>query len=111
MGALLAVRFLAELGLLVAFGWGGWFLVDPLAIAIVLAVGLPALAAFVWGRWLAPRATGRLPDPARLGVEMTLFALALLLVAGAHPRPHSVVFGLVVFVAFLVSLPARHAKV
>jgi hypothetical protein len=42
------------------------------------------LAALVWGRWVAPRATRRLEDPARLGVEVVLFAVAAggLVIAG-----------------------------
>ncbi len=35
---------------------------------------LPVLAAVVWGVFVGPRAVRRLADPARLGVEVVLFA-------------------------------------
>lgn len=111
MPLLLVLRFLSELGLLGAFAWGGWGLPENSALSVVLAVVLPAAAALVWGLWVAPKATSRLPDPARLGVEVTLFALAFVLVATAGPHPTSLVYGLVVWAAWLVSMPARRAEI
>ena len=111
MAILLAVRFLAELGMLAAFAWGGWWLTEQSAWSVVLAVLLPLAAAAVWGRWVAPKSAHRLPDPARLGVEVTLFGLALATVAGAHPRPEGLVFGLAVLLAYLVSMPSRRVAV
>ena len=107
MLALLAVRFLAELGMLVCLGVGGWQRGGTLPGSAVLGVVLPIAAAGLWGRWVAPRAPRRLPDPARLGVEALLFTAALLLIIGAQPAPAMTVFGLVVGAAFLVSIPAR----
>lgn len=77
---LAGVRFLAELGLLAAFGYvgvrialgAGWGTAAGLVAAIVLA----ALAASVWGRWVSPKAPARLADPARLAVELALFGTA-----------------------------------
>jgi hypothetical protein len=63
----LAVRFACELAMLVAFVWWGW----PLA-GIVGAVA----AAAVWGVFIGPKASRRLPDPARFLLELTLFAAA-----------------------------------
>jgi hypothetical protein len=105
--ALLAVRFLAELGLLACLGVGGWQLGDSALGSAVLALVLPLVAAAAWGRWVAPRASRRLRDPGRLGVEVTLFAVALVLVLAAGPSPAMPVVGLVVWAAFLVSIPAR----
>ena len=108
---LLAVRFLAELGMLVCLGIGGWQLGDSLLASVLLGVVLPLVAAVVWGRWVAPRASRRLRDPARLGVEVTLFAAALLAVMGAQPSPAMAVFGLAVWAAFLASIPSRRHEV
>ncbi len=107
MLALLTVRFLAELGMLVCLGVGGWQRGGTLLGSALLGVVLPIAAAGLWGRWVAPRASRRLPDPARLGVEVTLFTAAILLVIGAQPSPAMTVVGLVVGAAFLVSIPAR----
>jgi drug/metabolite transporter (DMT)-like permease len=108
---LLAVRFLAELGMLVCLCIGGWQFGESLLASIVLGVVLPLVAAVVWGRWVAPRASRRLRDPGRLGVEVTLFVAALLAVMGAHPSPAMAVFGLAVWVAFLASIPSRRHEV
>src|SRR3954447_4356694 len=67
---MLLVRFLSEIGALAAFTvWGfseaGWFGVLP-----------PLAAAAIWGRWMAPRSSTRLPDPQRLIAELFFFGAA-----------------------------------
>src|SRR3954452_12764823 len=66
----LLIRFLSEIGALLAFTlWGfseaGWFGVLP-----------PLAAAAVWGRWMAPRSATRLADPLRLIAELLFFGAA-----------------------------------
>src|SRR5690349_2004661 len=107
MMVLLGIRFLAELGMLLCLGVGGWQSGDSLVTSLALGVGLPLVAAAVWGRWVAPRASSRLRDPARLGVEITLFAAALLLSIPAEPWPAMMFVAIAVWVAFLVSIPSR----
>jgi hypothetical protein len=80
---LLTVRFLLELTLLVALGIGGWDLADAATTQVVLAVALPLLAAFVWGLLLSPKARVGAPLPARVAIELTLFAVASLLLWAA----------------------------
>jgi hypothetical protein len=36
----------------------------------------PIVVAAVWGAWIAPRARRPLPDPARLALELVIFAAA-----------------------------------
>jgi hypothetical protein len=105
MAALLALRFLAELGMLLCLGVGGWRVGDSTLTSVIGAVVLPVAAMAVWGRWVAPRASHRLPDPARLAVEVALFAAAGIAVVTAE-RPMSLV-GIAVWVAFLLSVPSR----
>jgi hypothetical protein len=82
----LGVRFLLELCLLAALAVVGWWLGGPRVLQVLLAVLLPAVAASLWGLWVAPRASGRLADPARFGVEAVLFAVASVgLVLAGHP--------------------------
>ena len=114
MPLLLALRFIAELLLLTSYGVGGWALggtVGNLASALALAIALPLLVGLVWGRWVAPRSARRLPDPARLGVELLLFAGAMALLGGVVRTPTGVVGGLLTLGLFLISMPARHADV
>jgi len=101
--ALAGLRFLAELGLLTALGYVGWVLVEgPALLRVLLAACLPLLAAAVWGRWVAPRASRRLEDPARLAVEVVLFAGAVVALAVLG----SPVAAALLAAAYLVGAPA-----
>jgi hypothetical protein len=107
MVVLLAVRFLAELGMLAALAWGGWRLTESNALSLLLALALPAAAATTWGLWVAPKASHRLADPARLAVEVTLFAAAFLALQAGEATLPKMLVGVALWVAFLVSVPAR----
>ena len=107
MVVLLAVRFLAELGMLAALAWGGWHLTDSTVLSLLLALALPAVAATVWGLWVAPKARRRLADPARLAVEVTLFAAAFLALQAGGASLQTMLVGVSLWAAFLVSVPAR----
>ncbi|MDX6439088.1 MAG: hypothetical protein QOF45_1671 [Gaiellaceae bacterium] len=78
----LGLRFVLELCLLVALGiWG-------FSQHVVLGIAAPLAGAVVWGLWIAPKAKRRLPDPARLAVELLLFGAAgAALAAAGHPLP------------------------
>lgn len=101
---LAVVRLLAEIGLLVALGYAGWRLGGgSVPLSLLLAAALPGLAASAWGRWVAPRSSRRLADPARFAVEVTLFALAAALLTGVGPVPATGVASVVLWVAYLAS--------
>jgi Protein of unknown function (DUF2568) len=70
---LLAVRFALELCALAALGYAGWQAPVPLWARVLVAAGLPIAAALVWGRWVAPKASHRLPDPLRLLAAWVVF--------------------------------------
>ena len=98
----LGLRFLLELGALVAFAlWGA--AVGDGAIAWLLGAGAPLAAAAYWGLLVSPKAKLDLPRPLRFGVELVFFAAAALALAGAgHPRL-AVAFGAVARVSGLLS--------
>jgi len=73
-GLVLTCRFLTELALLAGLAVAGALLGDGVVFSIVDAVLLPLVAAALWGVFIAPRARRRLPEPARLIVEIALFA-------------------------------------
>lgn len=99
---LAALRFAAELGMLAALAYVGWRSADGGLPGVVLAVALPVLAGSVWGRWVAPRASKRLTDPARLAVELVLFGATVIgLVAVGAAATAPVALGL----AYAVSAP------
>jgi hypothetical protein len=97
--------------MLAALAWGGWNMLGSSAASIVLAVVLPVAAALVWGRWIAPRAGHRLPDPARAGVEVLLFLGAFVVLTQAHPHPQTIGWGLALLAVYALSMPARHIGV
>ncbi|WP_410621594.1 YrdB family protein [Amycolatopsis sp. cmx-8-4] len=73
-GVVLTVRFLTELALVGGLALAGTQLGGGVALAIVDAVLLPVAAAAIWGLFIAPKASRRLPEPARFLVEFALFA-------------------------------------
>ena len=62
---ILGIRFLSELAAVAAIVWWGWPWAGIVGGAVVVVV---------WGRWVAPMAKGRLPDPVRLLIELAIFA-------------------------------------
>jgi hypothetical protein len=77
--------FLLELAALAALGYWGWTTADG-SLRFVLAVGLPLVAALLWGVFRVPGDPGPapVPVPVRLLLEATLFgaAVGLLALAG-----------------------------
>ncbi len=110
MSVLLLVRFLAELGLVAGLAWGGYRLGQQVGVVagLVLAVLLPALGIAVWARWVAPRASLRLPDPQRALVEFALFAGTFMLLTGTDPG--AIPAALLLVFAYLISMPARRVE-
>ena len=82
----LTLRFVLELCALAALAYGGWHVPGPTWLRIILAVLLPLIAAVVWGRWVAPKASHPIPDPLRLIPEWLVFSgAAVALAATGHP--------------------------
>ncbi|WP_145905087.1 YrdB family protein [Kitasatospora viridis] len=80
------LAFLLELAALGALSWWGWAVGPNLAVRLLLTLGAPLLAAVLWGRYAAPRATVKLPLAGVLVVKAVVFlaaSAALWAVAGA----------------------------
>lgn len=76
----LAVRFVLEIGALLALGGWGWNQSDGI-LKYVLALGLPILVAAVWGTFAVPgdpsrsgKAPVRVPGLVRLLIELAFFS-------------------------------------
>lgn len=71
-----AVRFATEIVVLVALAT--WSLQTPYVAVVrwLLALATAGVAAAVWGRFVAPRSSTRLADPARLATEVVVFTAA-----------------------------------
>jgi Protein of unknown function (DUF2568) len=96
----LTLRFACELAALVAVGWWGWTLTP------VLGVVLPVLVAVVWGAWIAPKARRRLADPARLMLELVVFAAATAAFVAVGQWTVGIVFAVA---AVATAIPFREA--
>jgi hypothetical protein len=68
-----ALAFLLELAMLTAFGYWGFHVEKSLLVKWTLGMGLPVLAAVVWGMLLAPRAANRLGNISGNLLSLTLF--------------------------------------
>jgi len=77
----LLLRFVLELLVLLALFLWGVSVTDALPLQVLLGIGAPALAMLVWGVFVSPRASRRLPDPQRLVVEVVIFGAAALALA------------------------------
>ncbi|HEY4570046.1 MAG TPA: YrdB family protein [Kribbella sp.] len=71
----LLLAFVVELVALGIFAWWGWSAADSTVLRLVLAVGLPLLAAVLWGLYAAPTAKRGTPT-IRWVVKIVVFGLA-----------------------------------
>jgi hypothetical protein len=74
----LALRFVLEMVVLVALFLWGTSISDSLPLQILFGLGFPLVAIVIWGLFVAPRASRRLPDPARLVLEIGVFGMGVL---------------------------------
>jgi Protein of unknown function (DUF2568) len=74
-GATLTARFLCELAMLAVLAFWG-YVVGEGPWAWLLGVGAPALAAVVWGTFVAPKARIPVSAPVRVQIELVLYAVA-----------------------------------
>src|SRR3982751_6211366 len=98
----LALAFLLELCMLAALGYWGYTLNQGLAIRVIAGLGLPILAAVVWGVFLAPRASIPLSPLPHFLLEVVIFGLAIAaLYAAGWPRL-ALAFGIVYIINLML---------
>ena len=94
----LGLRFLLELGALAAVAYWGWQTGEG-ATRWLLAIGAPTAVAVVWWLFVSPKAKVNTPRPARLVVELVVWAAAgAALSAAGHTA-----LGIAFFVVAVVS--------
>jgi hypothetical protein len=92
----LALAFLLELCALAALGYWGFVTGGGLPAKIGLGVGVPLLAAVLWGVFESPRASLPLPEPWHLLFALAFFGCASAALYAAHHARLALVFALVV---------------
>ena len=90
-----ALRFLLELAALVAFGYWGFKSGAGNLMKWVLAIGIPLLAAVIWGTFGSPRAAVKLSRPLHLVFEVMFFGLAVASLYTARKPGLALAFGLI----------------
>lgn len=105
----LAVRFLLELAGLAALAYWGWTQHEGL-LRILLALGLPLVAAILWGTFAVPddpSRSGKAPVPipgiVRLLLELAFFGFAAWALYDAGNTVLSLILAVVVVLHYLVS--------
>jgi MFS superfamily sulfate permease-like transporter len=98
----LAFRFILELLVLVALFLWGLQLSGSLPLQLVAGLGAPALVMTVWGLFVAPKATRRLPDPARLVVELVIWSLGALAFTAVVGLIVGIMFGAAVAISLVL---------
>jgi hypothetical protein len=93
-GVLLGVRFVLEIAALVALGYWGFETAESTAAELLLGLGLPLLAAVIWGLFVSPKA--RYGTPLRQAVfEAVVFAAAVAALLDAGQTGLAVAFAAV----------------
>lgn len=105
----LALRFVLEIAALAAIGVGAYNLALGF-LGWVLAIGLPVIAALVWGTFNVPGDESRSGEAPvvvsgviRLVLELSVFASAVVLLWSVSPLP-AAVLGLSVLIHYLLSI-------
>ena len=93
----LLLRFLLELCMLGVVGYWGFKTGDGAAMQALLGVGGPLLMAVVWGTFISPKATVKVPAVAWVALQAVLFGAAA--VALAHFTSPALAAGFLAVVA------------
>ena len=89
-------RFVLEMLVLLALLLFGVGAADDLLIGLPVAIVLIVVVMAVWGLFVSPKATYRLDDPARLGVELVIWFVGVLAFGFAIGWVVAILFGLAV---------------
>ena len=105
----LAVRFILEIAGLVALGWWGWNQSEGI-LRFVLALGIPILAAVIWGTFnvvddpsRSGKAPVKVPGIVRLLLELAFFASATWSLFTMGATTLGWIYGIVVLIHYVVS--------
>jgi len=94
----LALSFLLELVMLVAYGYWGFHTGDSTLVHILFGIGLPVIAIIIWSIYNAPQSKRRLPRTPRTILEVVMFGLGALMLAIAGQTTWAVVFVVLIVV-------------
>lgn len=94
----LGVRFILEILALVIYGYWGFHVSNGIFLKIVLGIGTPLLAAFIWGTFGAPQAPYLLTGGAYLLLEIAIFGLAVVALYTAGKQSMAITYGIITII-------------
>lgn len=105
----LAVRFILEMAGLVALWWWGWNQGEGI-LRFLLALGIPFLAAVLWGTFAVPDDPSRsgearvpVPGTVRLLLELAFFVSAIWSLFSTGVTTFGWIYGIAVLIHYVVS--------
>lgn len=98
------IYFLMELSMLGSLAYWGFQSSQHSYLKYVSAIGLPLLAAVLWGVFAAPRSDYRLAPPYRSLFALTLFGLSFFLLYRTGHSRLAITLGIVALVSELTAL-------
>lgn len=103
----LALYFFMELAGLFSIGYGAWNITEGIWRPI-FGLGLPILAATIWGIFRVPNEPHPVPPVKvsgviRLLIEAAFFGSAVLLLYATHQQNTALIFGAVIVFLYLIS--------
>ena len=97
-GANLALRFLLEIGALVAFAYWGFSVGDGWAGKLLLGIGIPLLVGIIWSIFVAHRSAVSTPVAAKGILGLIILEAAAVALAAAGRAAVAVAFGGIVVI-------------
>ncbi|WP_433746979.1 YrdB family protein [Falsibacillus pallidus] len=86
-GAIAGVFFFLELAALISLGYWGFTVDKGFPMKLVLGIGAPLAAAFIWGAFVAPKAEWLAALPVKILLQILVFGSAGIALYGAgHGR-------------------------
>lgn len=98
----LALAFLLELVMLYAIGYWGFKLKQDTAVRWAAGIGLPLLAAVLWGVLLAPKSVVASPFVVKMAGKFILLLIASLLLYNEGKQQMAIAFIIVVIINFIL---------
>lgn len=96
--------FLLELGMLGSFGYAGFHSTQHPYGKYIIAIGLPLVAATLWGLFAAPRSGYRLDFPYRSLFALTMFGLAFFLLYRTGQTRLAIMLGMLALASELTAI-------
>lgn len=74
----LGIRFMLEICIMISLCYWGFQTGKGIVMKLILCIITPAIIAFIWGTFLSPKATIKLPFFSSLALEIMIFGISAL---------------------------------